>query len=727
MNNGATVESDHCSSSFSKMKLSLAEATSVARFESTTIDAFTKSVCQSLRQSLVAEGKDSVKSNPFRVSYNVEKIQNVLTDETDWMTLLAHYDKTIATRNSDRTQPLDIILHALMQDPATVPRACHPIVLVVVWNQIIRYSEPSVRRPVAWYDEEDFLTRAQRTAWNAVLRQAQQYPTTWKEILASRLICDGRVYSFKECDVLFRMMHEILQQTNHGWPNHLLRLMAFRLLRCSELYLESKTNDALSNINSHRRKGNRLNPFEASHLSEECIGEERMCRVVPNKSYAIKALSYLSLSRMLKQSGTMTGMVRQNEFLVSSDPWDSWRKSVFSFAMDFISRSQEHSRYAVDQIWSVILERPNESALLRFLLVSTMASDAKFQQEWALYLLQFAQISGQNLANFALRCYSEMVVELAAFDNSKSLEIVTAPLFKCFLDNEDASKVPSAWKRALVYVLSRRSSWLDHIPNYAAIKAKISFFWSSVDDWIDSSMSSDEQFCAIAVLRQAGILGICETIDHHTDSTKESGSLQHEEWPFTNENGLRASCSRYKMQDASQDLFSECIPGAMERRKSDPKEMGDFVKNFVHGDILLRVFSFLGFRRMASVQIVCRDWRDTANHPKLWRSFYEYRYGVLPEDPISDAPDYKQEWKTLFHHRLIVERELRGRTWTKKSKRPKVCKYVGCHKIVTTVSQLKQHYARHQNTCHKEASRKKARPEGQPRGKSPKRKRKQVS
>ena len=100
----------------------LGEATSVARFESMTTDAFTKGIHRALHQILLEECVVKLSSDTV-VSYNVEKLHQVMTNEVDWMALLSHYDRknkaatAAASKESSTTQttevtPLEITLDA---------------------------------------------------------------------------------------------------------------------------------------------------------------------------------------------------------------------------------------------------------------------------------------------------------------------------------------------------------------------------------------------------------------------------------------------------------------------------------------------------------------------------------------------------------------------------------------------------------------------------------------
>ena len=691
---------------------SLQEATCVSRFESTAIGTFVKGLEHAI-QALVVE--HSSKTNGCLISYDTISLLHALTFNIDWMELFAQHDRqfttTGSTNNSRTTTPLQLVVQALTENPFVFPIACHSIALHVCWQQIIRYCAQPRLAAVSFREPDDYLTRAQRHVWRTILRRihAQKSPAAWKHLEFPR-VDNQSTLAFRQCETLFRMLQELRQQ--QSMPDPILLGAALRVLRHAEPFSTSDdpTNTEPPVVPKRRTIKNQYNPFEASPDDVDIIDPEEVGLF---KTPAIRQTKEASLPQILQQTTKLTDAKRASATLVDSYKWKEWRESLYDFAVScthaFTSTTTICAkRSVIDQIWSILLEEPNQSASLRFFLVDILTTDSGILQEWMQRLLDLAKVQDaqyNTCSTLALQFYTELLVELAVFDDLTVLQSTTTPFFEHLLaQNVDGRKSDQfwIWKRAFAFILSRRSPWLNSIPHFASINTSISLTWGTVEDWLDPNMSRQEQSRTITTLCQAGILGVCEAMEFATDTRKIAAT--DERWPFAKSNGIRMASRQYGKLYQFRFLFSVSMSGkglAVRSNQSDPTEIGDFVQNFLHGDVLLRVFGYLGFKRMAHVHLVCRDWNVLAGHPKLWQSFFETRYGINQEDPVLQKGD--QPWKEFFHHRFIVEKEIRSRGSTS-NKKLLVCKYVGCNTIVSTPLQLTRHHGSHEKKTVKNES-----------------------
>jgi len=71
------------------------------------------------------------------------------------------------------------------------------------------------------------------------------------------------------------------------------------------------------------------------------------------------------------------------------------------------------------------------------------------------------------------------------------------------------------------------------------------------------------------------------------------------------------------------------LPAAKKRRMDDPPKMdgATIMKNEI---FVLQIFSFLEFPALRTVSKVCKDWKKTSNHPKMWSTFNEWE--TFPQD-----------------------------------------------------------------------------------------------
>lgn len=680
--------------------LSLKESTSVSRFESTAIDTFAADLTQSLQSVL---GEHSCRSGRL-VKYDVEKLQCLFMSEIDWMALLSQYDRHVKTSTAIDTEarptsttPLDLVLQALTENPTSFPMACFHIVINVGWQQIIYYcAQP---RLTSLRKDGEFLTRAQEHVWFCLLRLARKSRSAWKQVTFPRV--DSHSTSvLRQYETLFRMLQQVRQQ--QCWSDRIVLDAALRLLRQSQPFVsvQDSTITDPQTIPIPLIK-NKYNPYEASHDDDLHIDPDEVG--LPKLPIAFRERKEASLSQILQQDTKTIEAKTRGSIVVDLEKWREWRERVFDFAISSASSRACMNRTIPDQIWSIILEKPEQSSLLRFFLLNILVVEPQLLQEWMHKLLQFAKMAGRQTCRsvvFAMQFYSELVVELAAFDDLALLQSITAPLFEYLLDEQnigDGVGQLSAWKRVFVCLLSRRSNWLNAIPHFESLKTTISLVYGSVHDWIYPSMSEKERSYTITALYQAGVLGVCDAMEHAAELTKLSNAdILQGRWPFAKLNGIRMASWNCRKLSHSKHYFSRLESGRVARLgapKSDPSKVRDFVQNFLHGDILLRVFDYLGFKRIAQVHLVCKDWKDLADHSRLWGSFYESRYGISADDPVRNNPD--QPWKTFFHHRFIAEREVRSRGSTS-ARKLRVCKFVGCNTIVSTPLQLARHHTSHQ-------------------------------
>lgn len=749
--------------------------------------------CQQGSSSMVVSSYDMAKvQRALQVEINWMALFRHYDDHQNRRTRCLTMSETKNGHNG-RTTPLGLLIGILTENAIVWPPVCYEATFQVLWETVLLYcgqrhqktpSSSSSRCKKEQEndnddgDDEDFLSPSQRLVWNAMLRMCQSSIPLQKQIFHDddgvhalpRIQNHQQHVYLRQCQVLFQMLQELLRQQlfwrRHRQPNnHFAIRLALRMLRLSEpcmLLQEDNNNDyAYFSFNSHaaaaaagaacarrQRRRIQMNSYEITADNDDGFGDDvededdhhgglhRRC--IP-KQVGIQSPK-VSLARMLAQqasthkSAHITKGTQMNDEL--SERWTTWREDVLSFVLEKMGKNYNPNAM-VDLIWSICLERPQESALVRFVLALILSSHPKIALEWTLSLLppvdSSSCVAAPGSANFFfaeynLQCYSEFVVELAIFDDLDLLQSVTAPLIKCLLDASESvheetksndsiiinnNHVPH-WllKRTFVYILSRRWKVLNSIPYFASVKAEISLAWPSVSDWVDPSLSSEQQSQAITVLHQSGIVGVCEAIEFCSmkpskTASSKTGALSDEEWPFDQWRGVRAVSHGCGRRHSSQPLFSFLTPGeGLGSSSSTPENLGDFVARHLHGDLLLRVFGYLGFKRMAHVGLVCKEWRNLADNQRLWQSYYKRRYGTIDEDPLSVDPN--QPWKTHFHHRFIVEREIRSRTSVRggRGRKLRVCKYVGCNEIFSSDLQIERHCARHVRNAEKEARKK---------------------
>jgi hypothetical protein len=127
---------------------------------------------------------------------------------------------------------------------------------------------------------------------------------------------------------------------------------------------------------------------------------------------------------------------------------------------------------------------------------------------------------------------------------------------------------------------------------------------------------------------------------------------------------------------------------------------------YLNGDLVGHVFSFLGHKRLLQMRVVCQSWKTAADSKSLWRGLYKSRFGFQQDDPTVNAETLS--WKQIFLDRLHAEKNIRFRLCTTDpSWKLRTCAYVGCLQVMTSPKQWGKHLAKHRRDNEKKKKRKK--------------------
>ena len=649
----------------------------------------------------------------------------------DWHALLRQHDEAREVKRTKKvvtssahdeentgTTALQLVVGVLQH---TLPVVCQPLWMSVAWKYIVTYAQTTRRR--RWFTslvqseyaniasesyKRDYLTRAQRWLWDIIVSK--------QPLSSSITLTPPRLDSpttERQCQLYAQMLVEYCRrcQWTSTATHHIQTIVwrtALQLLQTAESLVPTLPTDAAASRSvdippTTRRKRRRAHVLEITHDKDD-ISDTEGKHKVPFKVPRHACATQVSLPRLLKQSAhraTPVHTINNTNIL--------WRQPVFELTLS--CAATYHKRLLMDNVWTLIVQSdPAESAVLRFYMVTVLlssnnttlttttaptSSNLLILEEWMSKLLKHAT-DGVVSSSLAWSWFSELVVELAALDRVDVFERVTAPFLRQGL-HVDPTKDMNPWKRAFLHMLEHRGPWFQAVPDFALVKARLSLQWPRASNWMSPAMPFKEQQTFLMILQQAGILGVCETVDcGSTDAS--GGKASHTEWPFPDWQSIRETGQRCGQMDLVRSICSKRDPFELQkalRPTSDPARVREFWDNFAHGDILLHIFGFLGIKRMAQIPLVCRGWQQLADHPRLWRALFASRYGTHQEDPTLVRNDAEEPWKKHFHYRFIVEQEIRGRS-SKSNRKLCICRFVGCHAILSTPLQLKRHYATHQ-------------------------------
>jgi F-box-like len=109
-------------------------------------------------------------------------------------------------------------------------------------------------------------------------------------------------------------------------------------------------------------------------------------------------------------------------------------------------------------------------------------------------------------------------------------------------------------------------------------------------------------------------------------------------------------------------------------------------------NILVTIFSFLNYKRLLQMRIVCKIFMDVADCDKLWQYLYAKKF-KYPEDAesLKEINDIHC-WKNCFKNRLIAEQEF----WSSCKSIPngftkRLCSHINCFKVLSSAKALECH------------------------------------
>lgn len=275
--------------------------------------------------------------------------------------------------------------------------------------------------------------------------------------------------------------------------------------------------------------------------------------------------------------------------------------------------------------------------------------------------------------------------------------------------------------------------------DFQSLQTNMSLMFGQVSDWIDAMtplgicpMSVAEKNSRIKSLQKAGIMSLfldsalekvnhAFSIDFSSSSVKTRGPLLYLPG-FSDSESIRDAAARVRpwlgasATSCPDTLFSvysphNCIPQSIVlscKTKTASQAISAAESPYLNADTLQILFSFLGYKRLHKMRLVCMQWKDIADSDQLWHSLYKSRYGFGPiwnklekshksdpEQPKLLLKHHPSSWKELFQTRWQIERDIRRKYCQKDGWKWQVCNHVGCLKILKSKIFLKKHYERH--------------------------------
>jgi hypothetical protein len=320
-------------------------------------------------------------------------------------------------------------------------------------------------------------------------------------------------------------------------------------------------------------------------------------------------------------------------------------------------------------------------------------------------------------SQLSMEFHAEILSESRTHEDPPTLLSVLNKLMRRTLGADSSHDgTPSLLRVGLTKILVRRQSILavfnqDAMRTFPLLKSdldeynrlcdRMSARFGSVSNWIFPSMEADEMERSISALQATGILSFfCRKDDVNQNDTLLS-SLKTEACRV--DSSLRSTRERMGPLDASGRMFSH--PKTYDRIIRIPDASLASTEactvsplSRATDDVLIAIFSFLGFRSLARASTCCVSWKRAGDAPTLWITLYfrKYHKAIFEEElldldmdlmdrdanakkciPKSSAAERHRlaaskrdhDWKRIFSSKYATDKRCR---------RAKSCSVVGC-------------------------------------------------
>jgi hypothetical protein len=354
-------------------------------------------------------------------------------------------------------------------------------------------------------------------------------------------------------------------------------------------------------------------------------------------------------------------------------------------------------------------------ATLCAMVAASLRSDGMsllMQQLWASFLCNVT-------TNFDhLRRYSDFVVDCCHFDDTKNcwiaLDKLTSFAFRIAttrLHDETCSHALQtlfvAIGRAIFHVLVHRRSVLSRDDRFPLLLTKLSYHIGENIQLLLREMTAEERDFAIEFSCATGIVSFVEVNTIDEDFFDGKKSIENtDRWPFLSKHCIQSS-DQLALQLASNFMAIEKDEGHRREysQTSGEKVMPKAYKNgkvicvvdVITEDIVLNIFSYFGYRRVAKLGEVCKEWHSVGQNPILWQQMYVRRWPNAINDPFAFPAKSSENlkcWKVMFMKKWQVERGLRSK-YSLDGWKHKTCDYIGCTSVLRSLQQSIKHYEKH--------------------------------
>lgn len=231
--------------------------------------------------------------------------------------------------------------------------------------------------------------------------------------------------------------------------------------------------------------------------------------------------------------------------------------------------------------------------------------------------------------------YTTLISESAVFDDPHALKEATFPLLENIVSSLYNDTYHEAWRRILV------------------CRGKM----------IQQCGTGDFRSLFLESLHGVSLRAALATIDPYNGHFRDM--VQNHSLPF---------------EHTASTLLSRYSPRNRVPRGIQPHASSKF--DPLNSDVLIQVFSFLNYKRLVKVRVVCSVWKTLSDTDSFWRMLYQRRY------PSSHF--HMNTWRESFVTRYCAEKAIQGQFCrTKPNWKVRLCPH--CLTVLRTPHRAKKH------------------------------------
>jgi hypothetical protein len=279
----------------------------------------------------------------------------------------------------------------------------------------------------------------------------------------------------------------------------------------------------------------------------------------------------------------------------------------------------------------------------------------------------------------------------------------------------NASSTVRICLQSLAFLVAYRGNILRLHIEFSSVLTQLSNWCDDPNDWLGPEISPKERIQLLGALQGTGVFGmrrvapfeVLAFVETQPDD-REAKSLK---WFFSPSEGSTVrTCEPYMrlLKESAHNIFSQysanncSVTSELSRvgkyRSASKCQMP--MLDFCNDDLVGHFFSFLGYKRLLRMRLVCKNWKDIAdNDYEFWKPLYKSRYGIEQNDLLLHDGQRALPWKQIFVDRWTAERAIRYKR-DKNGWKIRLCRRIGCLTVLTTPIRVKHHEATH-NTANR--------------------------